>query len=91
MCSGYVLSKSGVGEKENVFSSELDIIRPWEDNCDYYKQVNFSHYSCKNGLFDPDSVELENFNNALYIMKLKIGSNKKEFRVSISLDKISSA
>ena len=86
--SGYVLSRAGIGEHDNAFSAELDVIRPWEDNCNYYKQMNYSHYSCPNGLFDPDSVELENFRNSLYIMKLKIGSNEKEFRVSIHNTKL---
>ena len=80
---GYVLSKAVVEQNGEVFSVELDVIRPWEDNCYYYKQMNYSHPSCKNNLFDPESVDLENFKNALYIMKLKIGSNKKEFRVII--------
>ena len=78
---GYVLSKAVVEQNGEVFTAQLDVVRSWVDNCNYYKQINYSHPSCKNNLFDPDSVELENFKDALYIMKLNIGSNKKEFRV----------
>ena len=82
---GYVFSKAVVEQNGEIFSAELDVIRPWEDNCNYYKQLNYSHPSCKDNLFDPDSVELENHKNSLYIMKLKIGSDKKEFRVILQL------
>ena len=80
---GYVYSKAVVDGE--IFSTELDVIRPWEDNCNYYKQLNYSHPSFKDNLFDPDSVELDNHKNSLYIMKLKIGSDKKEFRVILQL------
>ena len=74
---GYVVSKSGLGKNENIFSAELDIIRSWEE-C---KELNETHSFCGDDLFT-ENAELANLDDMRYIMKLKIGSNKKEFRVS---------
>ena len=74
---GYVVSKAGVGETINKFSAELDIVRPWEE-C---KGLNETHSLCGDDLF-AENVELANLDDMRYIMKLKIGSDKKEFRVS---------
>ena len=73
---GYVVSKAGVGETINKFSAELDIVRPWE--C---KGLNETHSLCGDDLF-AENLELTNLDDMRYIMKLKIGSDKKEFRVS---------
>ena len=45
---GYVYSKAVVEQNGEIFSAELDVIRPWEDNCNYYKQLNYSHPYCYN-------------------------------------------
>ena len=73
----YVVSKAGVEEKKNIFSVELDIISPW-DKCE---ELNETQSLCEEKLF-ASSNELANYANYKYIMKMKIGTNKKEFRVS---------
>ena len=60
----FLTVSSAVNQNGEIFSAELDVIRP---NCNYYKQLNYSHPSCKDNLFDPDSVELENHKNSLYM------------------------
>ena len=74
---GYVVSKAGVEEKKNIFSVELDIISPW-DECE---ELNETRSLCEEELY-ASSIALDNYADYKYIMKMKIGSNKKEFRVS---------
>ena len=74
---GYVVSKAGVEEKKNIFSAELDIISPW-DEC---AELNETRSLCEEELF-ASSKELNNVANLKYLIKMKIGSSKQEFRVS---------
>ena len=74
---GYVVSKAGVGENKNIFSAELDILRPWEE-CE---ELNDRDSLCGDDLF-AENAELANIEDQRYIMTLKIGSDKKAFRVS---------
>ena len=73
---GYVVSKAGVEGNETIFSAELEIIRPW-DEC---QELNDTHTVCGDDLF-AESVALVNMNDVRYVMKIQIGTNKKEFRV----------
>ena len=75
---GFAISKTtSLGNNRKIFSAELDIVRPWEE-C---KALNETHSLCADDLF-AENAELANLDNYRYIMKLKIGSNKQEFRVS---------
>ena len=74
---GYVVSKAGVEENKNIFSAELDIVRPWEQ-C---KRLNKTHGLCGDDLF-AEHLELENYKDMRYLMDVKIGSNKQAFKVS---------
>ena len=74
---GYVVSKAGVEENKNIFSAELDIVRPWEQ-C---KRLNKTHGLCGDDLF-ASSIELVNMHDIRYVMNVKIGTNKQVFRVS---------
>ena len=74
---GYVVSKAGVEGNETIFSAELEIVSPWEE-C---KEFNDTHTVCGDDLF-VDSAELEYTGNMRYVMKIKIGTNKKEFTES---------
>ena len=74
---GYVVSKAGVEGNETTFSTELEIVHPWEE-C---KKFNDTHAVCGDDLF-AENAELENMKDVRYLMKIQIGTNKKEFKVS---------
>ena len=86
----YATSKSGIEENNNnrIFSTTFDVIRPWDDNCELYRQMNYSHHLCDPELSNPEKVALESVRSVVYLIKLKIGSNKKEFKVFIQIFKL---
>ena len=79
----YVASKSGIeeGNNDKIFSTTFDVIRPWDDNCELYKQMNYSHHLCDPELSNPETVVIESLRSVIYLIRVKIGSNKKEFKV----------
>ena len=85
---GYVTSKSVIEQNNRVFSTTFDVIRPWDDNCELYKQMNYSHHLCDSELSDPEKVALESVRSVVYLIKLQIGSNKKEFKVFTRMFKL---
>ena len=72
-----VVSKTGVEENKNIFSAELEIVRPWEE-C---KRLNKTHGLCGDDLY-AEHVELANYKDMRYLMEVKIGSSKQAFKVS---------
>ena len=75
---GYVVSKAGVEVKKNIFSAELDIIRPW-DEC---KELNLTRSLCEEELY-ASSTELGNIDNYKYVMKIK----SQQARIQSKLNK----
>ena len=84
LCMGYVLTR-GIEEKR-IFSVNLEVVRPWDDCLEQLGNNNNNNnntYKCEIDLFDPKSVTLANMDNLRYLIKIKIGSKKQEFKVSL--------
>ena len=84
LCMGYALTR-GIEEKR-IFSVNLEVVRPWNDCLEQLGNNNNNNnntYKCEIDLFDPKSVALANMDNVRYLIKIKIGSKKQEFNVSL--------
>ena len=81
LCLGHVVCR-GVETEKRTFSADLEVYDPWGD-CVAQLAESDNLTDCDDNLFVTKTAGLSFVEKKLYLMKIKIGSDKQEFHVSI--------